>query len=202
MGDRKASSRTELKTLEPHWNETVAFSAADVAEGLAAGRPYVSLRVFDWDLVGAGVAGAAPCQGAGHSMSLPRACLAELCRHCSGRLNHACPEETTTSCRLSVQVSADDFLGQCELEFASLADVTAGGATPGVCWLPLYGFARGGRRVEAGEIQVAAWFEAAGSAGEHGEPGRPPGAAPRRVLLAPRINRMRSSYRHVAQGSC
>lgn len=60
VGDHKASSRTELKTLEPHWNETVAFSPADVADGLAAGRPYVSLRVYDWDLVSGGVEAQAP----------------------------------------------------------------------------------------------------------------------------------------------
>ncbi len=64
VGDHKASSRTELKTLEPHWNETVAFSPADVADGLAAGRPYVSLRVYDWDLVSGGVEAQAPSGGA------------------------------------------------------------------------------------------------------------------------------------------
>ncbi len=78
-----------------------------------------------------------------------------------GRLARPCP---------STQVSADDFLGQCEVEFASVADVAEADAQ--LRWLPLYGLARGGRRVGAGEIQVAIWCEAAGGAGEHGEPSR------------------------------
>ncbi|KAL4424975.1 hypothetical protein ABPG77_002860 [Micractinium sp. CCAP 211/92] len=139
VGDHKASSRTELKTLEPHWNETVAFSPADVADGLAAGRPYVSLRVYDWDLV-----------------------------------------------------SADDFLGQCEVEFASVADVAEADAQ--LRWLPLYGFARGGRRVEAGEIQVAIWCEAAGGAGEHG------GAAVSTLCCAPGTRRQAPAVLHSQAG--
>lgn len=35
VGDHKASSKTELKTLEPRWNETMAFSAADCEEAEA-----------------------------------------------------------------------------------------------------------------------------------------------------------------------
>lgn len=34
VGEHKASSKTELKTLEPRWNETMCFSAANVAEAL------------------------------------------------------------------------------------------------------------------------------------------------------------------------
>lgn len=76
------------------------------------------------------------------------------------------------------QVSANDFLGQCELEFGGAVDVAAGGAQPSPRWVPLYGFSRG-RRMDAGEVQVAVWFESAGNAGEHGERSRPAGLSPR-----------------------
>ncbi|KAI3436798.1 hypothetical protein D9Q98_006208 [Chlorella vulgaris] len=109
VGGHKASSKTELKTLEPRWNETFVFRAADVATALEDGRSFVSFRVFDWDLV-----------------------------------------------------SADDFLGQCEVHFADLApqQQQQGPAQPR--WLPLYGFDRGGQKADAGDIQVAVWFEAEG----------------------------------------
>ncbi len=64
-------------------------------------------------------------------------------------------------------VSADDFLGQCEVPFDSL-DASMGGPSP-PRWIPLYGYMRGTRKVEAGEIQVAAWFEAGGGQGQQGE---------------------------------
>lgn len=59
-------------------------------------------------------------------------------------------------------VSADDFLGQCEVHFADLApqQQQQGPAQPR--WLPLYGFDRGGQKADAGDIQVAVWFEAEG----------------------------------------
>ena len=66
-------------------------------------------------------------------------------------------------------VSADDFLGQCEVAFDSLDASLAGPSPPR--WLPLYGYARAGRKVDAGEIQVAAWFEAGGGQGHQGELG-------------------------------
>lgn len=61
-------------------------------------------------------------------------------------------------------VSADDFLGQAELAFADV-DPTVG-AKIAPQWLPLYGW-KGGKagqqRIAAGEIQVAAWWQAGGS---------------------------------------
>jgi hypothetical protein len=81
----------------------------------ADGRPFISLRVFDWDLV-----------------------------------------------------SADDFLGQCEAPFADLDPQQQGPSQP--TWLPLYGVGRGGKREDAGEVQVAIWFQAgSGGAGQEGE---------------------------------
>ena len=81
----------------------------------ADGRPFISLRVFDWDLV-----------------------------------------------------SADDFLGQCEVPFADLDPRQQGPSQP--TWLPLYGVGRGGKREDAGEVQVAIWFQAGGGAeGQDGE---------------------------------
>ena len=69
-------------------------------------------------------------------------------------------------------VSADDFLGQCEVPFSSLgpaAQAAAGGGGPAEPrWLPLYGY-EGRKKVDAGEIQVAAWFEAGGSQGQQGQ---------------------------------
>jgi len=64
-------------------------------------------------------------------------------------------------------VSADDFLGQCEVPFASL-DPSAQGPTPPQ-WVPLYGFGRGGKRVDAGEVQVAVWCQAGAQPGQPGE---------------------------------
>lgn len=61
-------------------------------------------------------------------------------------------------------VSADDFLGQAELPFAALDAAAAGPGEP--LWLPLYGWKGGGKsgkKVDAGEIQVAVWLEAGGS---------------------------------------
>ncbi|PSC71573.1 pollen-specific SF21-like [Micractinium conductrix] len=72
-------------------------------------------------------------------------------------------------------VSADDFLGQCELLFTDILEAAATAARGSGCgglpvprWRALYGFDRGGQRVEAGEVQLAAWFDASASAGEQG----------------------------------
>ncbi len=67
-------------------------------------------------------------------------------------------------------VSADDFLGQCEVPFDSLDASLGGPSAPR--WIPLYGYMWGTRKVDAGEIQVAAWFEAGGGQGQQGELGR------------------------------
>lgn len=45
-------------------------------------------------------------------------------------------------------------------------------AGPAPLWLPLYGWkggGKGGKRVDAGEIQVAAWWQAGGGTGQQGE---------------------------------
>ena len=72
--------------------------------------------------------------------------------------------------------SADDFLGQCELLFTDILEAAATAARGSGCgglpvprWRALYGFDRGGQQVEAGEVQLAAWFDASASAGEQGE---------------------------------
>ena len=83
-------------------------------------------------------------------------------------------------------VSEDDFLGQLEIPFRELLEsptISGGGAPPppppAPRWLPLYAFDRSGRRVDAGEVLVAAWCrdgsgggnEAEGDEGVDSEPG-------------------------------
>jgi hypothetical protein len=46
VGEHKASSKTELKTLEPRWNETMCFSAEDVADAVQGARPLPPPRLL------------------------------------------------------------------------------------------------------------------------------------------------------------
>jgi hypothetical protein len=167
VGDHKVSSRTELKTLEPTWNETMCFGPADIAEAFEGDKEEQ----------------AAPVKHMGPSCP-PWRCptahlpLDALCISLRIALSPAgAGGRPFISLRIFDWdlVSADDFLGQCELPLDGVAPASASYASDGsgsACvrprWLPLYGFARGGRRVDAGEVQVAAWFQASDGGEEQG----------------------------------
>ena len=120
----------------------------------------MTLRVFDWDLVSGAPSlvegsGATGCTRT-HASVLP--CLPPTLDRLLP-LHHPLAPPT-----------ADDFLGQAELDFTDIDTEVVGPGPPR--WLPLYGWkgtGKAARKIDAGEIQVAAWLEAGGSSDKNGE---------------------------------
>lgn len=185
VGERRASTKTELKTLDPLWNETVAFGPSDIQDAVAGARR--------WGAGGRGRPGAiAACSAAACSAAtctarsyvLQAARAADAPPACSPPRSTACAVPAAGRRHVSLRVfdwdlvSADDFLGQAELPFSAIDASATGPGAPQ--WLPLYGWkggAKSGRKVDAGEIQVAVWMESGGSPERKGEAAPGPPAA-------------------------
>lgn len=122
---------------------SMCFSAADVEEAEAEGRPWVALRVFDWDLVSADDF-LGQVRGEAYQVRVDARMQSRQASVC-GMQPSAVP--LLPPCAL---------LPQAELLFR---DIDPSQQAPGAAtWLPLYGWkggAKSGKKVDAGEIHVA-----------------------------------------------